>query len=191
MDMWLDYLRRGRKYAEYMGWKFLLYDAPAPHQQGEGKTMATQTSNAMNYTQAREAFTRLKEAGFLGTIRQRSWDTEGLYFAVEVQEGGTLEKLYRTADVDDFLAKRAPLDTEPYSVTSLRPFGKASALGSTDTRFFRFRTPGGVFLMAPDGAVYWSTADIQRAGGVATDSNGRRYRLGERRFVPFVETPAK
>jgi hypothetical protein len=191
MESWADYTRRERGYVRDMAqrghWYLAVHDAT--HQQGEGKTMATQQGNAMNYAQAREAFVRLKNAGFLGTIRQRSWDTEGLYFAVELTTG---EKLYREADVDAFLAARAPVDTEPYDSTTLRPFGKASAKPGEDNRFFRFRASDTYrpFLPAPDGSPYWSMADIRRAGGVAISANGRRHRLGERKFVPFVAPQA-
>ena len=128
-------------------------------------------------TAAKDARRRVMEALHLTDkqvrVRSRSWDNEGLYFAVDVATAGGNRKLYRPEDVASFLAEQQPTDLEPLNEGTVAGVPK-----------FRFRAAA-AYIPAPDGSHWWTEGDIRTKGGVVTHL-GKRYRLGRKQFVPFV-----
>lgn len=126
---------------------------------------------------AKDARRRIIEATGLGEkvvrVRSRSWDNEGQYFAVDVATAGGNRKLYRPEDVEKFLAEQKPEDLTPFNAGTVAGVPK-----------FQFRAQAR-YIPAPDGSYWWTMGDITTKGGVV-EFNGKRYRLGETKFVPFV-----
>lgn len=146
-------------------------------------------ATAMNREEAVKQRDRLVWAGVPKEalrIRNRSWDTEGVYFAVDVKaltNPPIIErKLYKPADVDAYLNSYTlavkPVDVEPY-MTSKRA-------GTVAVYQFRVGGTYGDYLVAPDGSFWWTEADMRKVGGIAT-RDGKRYRMGRSQFVPFVQ----
>lgn len=149
---------------------------------GATKEQPALSTTAMSLEQARAARQLLFAAGVAPTnlrVRSRSWDNDAKYFAVDVTEAnGQRTSLYSTARVNEYLATLTPEDLTPYITTK--------RLGNKVTVYqFRVGTLNASFLPAPDGSYWWTEADIHKVGGLVTHE-GKRYRLGQNKFVPFV-----
>lgn len=146
------------------------------------KEVPALSTTAMSLEQARAARQLLFAAGLAPTnlrVRSRSWDNDAKYFAVDVTEAnGQRTSLYSTARVAEYLATLTPEDLTPYMTTK--------RLGNKVTVYqFKVGTLNADFLPAPDGSYWWTEADIRKVGGLVTHE-GKRYRLGQQKFVPFV-----
>lgn len=146
------------------------------------KEVPALSTTAMSLEQARAARQQLIDAGLAPTnlrVRSRSWDNDAKFFAVDVTEAnGTRTSLYSEARVAEYLATLTPEDLTPYMTT--RRLGNKVAVYQ-----FKVGTLNASFLPAPDGSSWWTEADIRKVGGLVTYA-GKRYRLGQNKFVPFV-----
>ncbi len=146
------------------------------------KEVPALSTTAMSLEQARAARQQLVDAGLAPTnlrVRSRSWDNDAKFFAVDVTEAnGTRTSLYSAARVAEYLATLTPEDLTPYMTT--KRLGNKVAVYQ-----FKVGTLNGSFLPAPDGSYWWTEADIRKVGGIVTYA-GKRYRLGQNKFVPFV-----
>src|SRR6476469_1893664 len=139
------------------------------------------SKNAFSREQAVEVRKSLVAAGLSQEnvrIRNRSWDNEGLWFAVDVKEPGKDEptKLYNQYAVDAYLAQLKPIDVTPYAISTR--FGTIS--------IYQFRSDEAgygplSFLRSKDGSYWWTEADIKACGGRVT-KDGKTYRLGKQEF---------
>lgn len=110
-------------------------------------------------------------------VRNRSWDTEGIWFGLDVltAKGGTLVKsLYKPSEVTAYIDAMKPIDA----------VGTEYLLS-----LYRFRVPNQSaveYIPAPDGNDGWTEREIRDMRGV-TFYKGKKYRLGRAvAFVPFV-----
>lgn len=176
--LWVTPIAQGDKeYGEFNGGRFKQYV-------GKREEETVDTMRAMTLEVARSQRQRLIESGVDKAairIRSRSWDADGSFFAIDVQvpnpTGGTNKKqsLYLPKNVDEFLALQKPEDITPYNTHTQPVVG---------TKLYQFKVDG-IFARAKDGSYWFSLSDLRRTGGIVT-INGRRYRVGERKFVPLV-----
>lgn len=127
---------------------------------------------------ARAAIKRLTEAGVPAksiTMRSRSWDEQGLYFALEVK--GHPTALYHQQAVTEYIAKLTPIDVA-FHLESQR----------AGAPVYQFRIPGTTYtLQSPyDGSYWFSQSDITRCKGIV-EYGGKRYRLGKQVFEAFIK----
>lgn len=162
-------------YGEFSADRFKLAgNGPNKPVSGMSLGVAPKAARAMSVEMAREQKARLVAAGVPEgklRIRSRSWDNDGKYFAVEANG----KPLYLPGDVDAFIANIAPIDL-PAAETGKR-------LGTIAV--YKFKV-GLSYVPNPyDGSYWWSGSDIVRSKGRVT-FQGKTYRLGETRFVPFA-----
>jgi hypothetical protein len=145
----------------------------------------------MTLEEARELRKRIiKETGIKEgrvRLRNRTWDNEGIFFAIEVYQGEDRndkkdkpKNLYFPSTVAAYLIENTILDLVADSAVT----------GKTDkiVRYY-FRDPRAGYGYVVQGNGYstgWTEEDIKAHGGIMTHG-GRRYRLGRMQFVPFVE----
>lgn len=139
----------------------------------------------MTFATAITYLPRFAALGQLATVRQRSWDKEGRYAAIELRaekvggETTVTRKLYRAVECEEALRALEALQT-PIDV-----------VGTPKALYFTFIVPGTAKVIpAPDKTVWWSMNEMRQAGGLVT-FEGRRYRLCKevRTIVPIVDTP--
>ena len=131
---------------------------------------AVKGNNAQTYQVALQGLQRLVEAGITGvSLRPRSWDTKGLYAAIEVAEKDGVKKLYTPEQVDNYLAALKPIDS----------------VGDKHTWGWRFRTEKANTIYGPSGSSYWTEEEITQAGGRVAQG-GKFYRLCRNVPTPFV-----
>jgi hypothetical protein len=136
----------------------------------EAPKVANEARSAMSFQTAAQELQRLIQAGIKGgTLRQRSWDTKGLYAGIDIN--GT--SLYTPEKVAEYIASQTPVDVV-----------------GTPTRYhdaFYFTVPGtGSYLPSRHGYNYWTSADIANAKGLA-QHGGKTYRLCVNKVVPLYQ----
>lgn len=127
---------------------------------------------------ARAAIKRLVDAGVPAkdiTLRSRSWDEQGIYFALEIK--GRPTPLYHQQAVTNYIANLTPIDVA-FHLESQR----------AGAPIYQFRVPGTTYtLQSPfDGSYWFSQSDITRCKGIV-EYGGKKYRLGKQVFEPFVK----
>lgn len=131
---------------------------------------AVKSNNAQTYQVALQGLRRLVEAGITGvSLRPRSWDTKGLYAAIEVAEKDGVKKLYTPEQVENYLAALKPIDS----------------IGDKRTWGWHFRTEKGNTIYNPSGSPYWTEEEITQVGGRVAQG-GKFYRLCRNVPTPFV-----
>jgi hypothetical protein len=141
--------------------------------------VAEDRAQAMTFATALELAPQFHQHGVQVRVRQRSWDTDSRYAAIDVVEGITVKaKLYTAMKAREYLAQLEAAQT-PIDVVAV-----------TSGYNFRFLVPNGnAYIPAPDGATYWTLREIQAVKGI-TRYNGQKYRLCTevtRTVKPIVE----
>ena len=136
-------------------------------------TTSGDPSRAMAFAQAVEYAQKLNKATDnlgLYRVRQRSWDKQGLYAAVDCYDGLSRDRvarsLYRATECEEEL-RRIEESRAPVDIFVEKP-----------GTYFRFPLPGGGYLVPPDNDRHflWTRDEIQRTGGFV-NQGGKRYRL--------------
>jgi hypothetical protein len=159
------------------GWLATELEKLTPEREKEESNMTTSAPKStapMSFQTAAQELQRLIQAGLKGgVVRQRSWDTKGLYAGIDI--GGT--SLYTPEKVAEYIAAQTPIDV----VGKLHAYHKGC---------YEFLAPGlQRFIMSPRSYNYWTPEDIQKTKGLATQE-GKTYRLCRNQPVPLY-TPEK
>jgi hypothetical protein len=133
-------------------------------------------AQAMTFDTARGYATQFKELGVRTRVRQRSWDEEARYAALEELDpaGTVVRKLYRAIDCHERLQGLRDLAV-PIDV-----------VGVPKGTYFQFTDGSGVVIDTPDKSSTWSLPEIKDTKGIAWH-DGRKYRLCVRRVVPIYD----
>lgn len=137
-------------------------------------TAPNPSAQAMTFDTARGYVSQFKELGVRTRVRQRSWDEEARYAALEELDpaGNVVRKLYRAIDCHERLRELRDVAV-PTDVVAI-PKGT----------YFQFKTPAGVVIDAPDKSSTWSLPEIKAARGIAWHGD-KKYRLCVQRVVPI------
>lgn len=141
-----------------------------------------ESTGAMGFETARKLRQRIiDEAGISkDSIRldTRSWDNEGRFAAIVIETAlkQTTHRLVHPKQVADYLASQKPIDITPYM--------ESTRLG---VKVYAFRNPVTNVTFRMNGTEWFTEADVKNAGGIVIHE-GKRYRPGVNKFVPFLET---
>jgi hypothetical protein len=161
-------------------------NAPAAQTEVAESTIDMTRNTPMTLEEARELRKRIiQETGTKAErvrLRNRSWDTQGIFFAIEVyQQDDRKDKprrLYFPHSVAAFLIENV-----------IHDLPAASQAVATDDKktYYYFRHPKSTYAFIPSSSYVtgWTEEDIKASGGIAL-VGGKRYRLGQMQFVPFV-----
>lgn len=116
-------------------------------------------------------------------IRTRGFDTAGSYFGIDVLDRPATDanakpvaKLYHQQAVTKYIESQVPEDVAVF-MESTRGV----------TKVYQFRAKDQTTLVSPfDGSYWFSQSDFARLPGGIVTYLGKRYRLGQNKFVPFA-----
>jgi hypothetical protein len=162
------YIKDSDKYA----WSDVNFEVFVPEASAAAPNPRAQ---AMTFDTARGYVLKFKEFGVRTQVRQRSWDDEARYAALEeVSPGGAVtHKHYRATDCE---ARLAALRDSQVAV---------DVVAETAGAYLRFKVPGTQeWIVAPDHAEAWSLPEIKASKGITWQA-GKKYRLCVQKVVPI------